>query len=189
MSQLRVSMVAVGIVGLLFTATPSRALCPPSCPIPGGGDPVTDCHTEFAAEALRLNFPPFDPEAPAPVPAVEVRCFDGGAGCDLDGRTDRACVFDIDVCVRNDDPNLSDCAVDDVTAIEVVGAADDPELQALQDALDALLPATEPGAARCPCRDCGRTSRRARDGVMRPIAYAFSFPSSIRRSRSAPARR
>ena len=38
-----------------------EAQCPPSCPLPGGGAAEQDCHAEFAAAHVRLNYPPFDP--------------------------------------------------------------------------------------------------------------------------------
>lgn len=126
---------------LVATATAaSAATCPPSCPATGGGPEETDCHSEFASPALRLNYPPFDPADPQP--RTEMRCFDGDVGCDTDGATDLACVFDIDVCLRNEDPQLPSCTPADVTSVQVTGADEDPDLQALQDAIDALLPAT-----------------------------------------------
>jgi len=128
------------LLALLFVAAVAAdaQTCPPSCPVPGGGDAATDCHAELASPTLRLNFPPFDPAAPAP--RSEIRCFDGDAGCDLDASDDGRCVFDVDVCLRNADPALPECTAEDVTAA-AVGAASDPERQSLQTALNALLPA------------------------------------------------
>jgi outer membrane protein assembly factor BamB len=125
---------------LLTLPAGAQDVCPPSCPIKGGAPAEDDCQAEFASTALRLNFPPFNPKAPAP--STEVRCFDGDAGCDLDGAVDDACVFDIDVCLRNADLDLPSCVPQDVTAVTVEGAGADPDLQALQSALDAILPAT-----------------------------------------------
>lgn len=127
--------VMAGTVGASVVAT-----CPPSCPATGGGPEESDCHAEFASPALRLNYPPFNPADPQP--RTELRCFDGDAGCDTDGETDEVCVFDIDVCLRNEDPELASCTPTDVTSVEVAGADEDPDLQALQEAIDALLPAT-----------------------------------------------
>src|SRR5262249_47635809 len=99
-----------------------------------------DCQAEFAAPGLRLNYPAFDPAHPKP--GKEVRCFDGDAGCDLDDAADHACVFDVDVCLRNSDPALPACTPADVTSVSVSGTSRDPDLAALQSALSALVPAT-----------------------------------------------
>jgi polyvinyl alcohol dehydrogenase (cytochrome) len=117
----------------------ATAICPPSCPIPGGGTAALDCHAEYAGTGLRLNYKPFDPARPKP--SKEVRCFDGDVGCDADGVADNACVFDVDVCLRNADPALPACTPADVTAVSVRGTGSDPDLAALQSALSALVPA------------------------------------------------
>lgn len=127
---------------VLVAALAARAACPPSCPIPGGGSPALDCHAEFAGEGLRLNYKPFDPLRPKP--GTEVRCFDGDVGCDRDGVANNQCVFDVDVCLRNADPNLPLCTPADVTAVTVSGTTRDPDLAALHADLAALLPATAP---------------------------------------------
>ncbi len=108
-------------------------------PIPGGGPAETDCHAEFAATRMRLNFPPHDPATP--VAAEEVHCFDGDAGCDLDGAINGACVFDIDVCLYNDDPALPACQPEEVVSALAGG---DGDVQQLNDALSGLLPAASP---------------------------------------------
>ncbi len=129
---------------LLLLPRLAAGVCPPSCPVPGGGDAATDCQAEFAAPALRLNFPfPTPPfEAGAPNPGREVRCFDGEPGCDTDGMVNGVCLFDIDVCLRNQDPALPSCTAADVTGVAVSGVESDADLAALQAGLDALLPAT-----------------------------------------------
>jgi outer membrane protein assembly factor BamB len=129
---------AVGVLALLPGLV--LAVCPPSCAVTGGGPPDLDCHAEFAGSALRLNYPPHDPARPEP--RTEMRCFDGDAGCDSDGTVDDACVFDIDVCLRNEDPALPECAPVDVIEVTVAGAEGAPDLAALQAALNDLLPAT-----------------------------------------------
>jgi outer membrane protein assembly factor BamB len=128
------------LCSLIVGGLPAAAQCPPSCPVPGGGPAETDCHAEFAT-SQRLNYPAFDPTAETPEPARELRCFDGDAGCDLDGTTDLACTFDVDVCLHNADPALPGCTPDEITAVQVEGADSNPDLAALQAALDALLPA------------------------------------------------
>jgi len=120
---------------------PASADCPPSCPLTTGGTPATDCHAEFASTAMRLNSPFFNPAKGKP--SKEHACFDGDAGCDLDGVVNNECVFDIDLCLHNDDPNLPDCAVADVTEVSIKGNATKiPALATLQSAVSALLPAT-----------------------------------------------
>lgn len=124
------------IVTAMLTVGPALALS-----LPGGGPAETDCHAQFASTRMRLNYPPFDPAAP--VPPEEVRCFDGEAGCDLDGETNGVCVFDINVCLRNEDPTLPECTPADVVAADartVDGAVSLP-LDGLNDALSALTPA------------------------------------------------
>jgi len=107
--------------------------------LPGGDSAKHDCHAEFATTALRLNYPPFDPARPRA--GREVRCFDGDAGCDLDGTVNNECAFDVDVCLlRSPDPALPACAPAEVTSVLVSNPLADPDLQALQTALDGLLP-------------------------------------------------
>jgi outer membrane protein assembly factor BamB len=70
-----------------------------------------------------------------------VRCFDGDAGCDVDGTVNNECQFDVDVCLlRSADPALPTCTPAEVTSTVVSNPAADPDLQALQAALNALLP-------------------------------------------------
>jgi len=124
-----------GLLALtVFIPTVSWAL------LPGGGSPQHDCHVEFDAPGLALNWPHFDPARPKP--AKEIRCFDGDGGCDADGHPNGSCHFAVDVCLRNADPELPACTPADVEYVAVPGHPDDPELNALRSALTALLPAT-----------------------------------------------
>jgi len=129
------------VVCLLVTGL-AEAACPPSCPIPGAGpkDAATDCLSEFGATGMRLNFPAFDPAKPTR-PARMVRCHDGEPGCDLDGEVNNECVFDVDLCLRNADPELPGCTPADVTAVTISNPKNDADLIALQNATNALLPA------------------------------------------------
>ncbi len=112
-----------------------------SLPLPGGGPAETDCHAEFASTRMKLNFPPFNPQDPAP--REEVRCFDGDPGCDLDGETNGTCVFDVDVCLRNDDPELPQCEPADVEEADAfLVSAEAQPLTGLRDALAAITPAS-----------------------------------------------
>ena len=99
------------------TALPARADCTLGTCVPGGGDATLDCAAEFFGAGLRLNHPFPDPATPAAPPPDELRCFDGDAGCDLDGVVDGACTFGVDVCLHNTDPNLPGCAPSEVTAV------------------------------------------------------------------------
>ncbi|MBC8291975.1 MAG: PQQ-binding-like beta-propeller repeat protein [Proteobacteria bacterium] len=126
-------------LALFFSCSFALADCPPSCELTGGNDPVTDCYGEYAAAGVKLNYPFFDPAKPRP--AKEIRCFDGDPGCDLDGEADGACTFDVDLCLRNDDPALPSCVVADISEVKVAGTGSLPGLQSLQDSVNALLPA------------------------------------------------
>ena len=134
---------AFGAVFLgLALASAAQSVCPPSCPITGGGAATQDCHAEFASTRMRLNYPPFNPAKPTKK-SSSVRCFDGEPGCDLDGVVNGECRFDIDVCLLHDaDPALPACAPADVTSVRVSAARSNPDLQSLQIALAALVPAT-----------------------------------------------
>ncbi len=134
--------------------------------IPGGGPAETDCHAEFASTLMKLNYPPFDPSAPVPQEAV--RCFDGESGCDLDGRVNGSCSFDIDVCLYNDDPDLEACEPEEVTtASATVSGADSGELD-----FSALLPASEQA-----CTD-GSTAVVAIDGEMKTVTVSVTAETS-----------
>ncbi len=120
----------LGAAVLTLVTSPALAL------VSGGGGAAKDCWVEFEAPNLGLNFPP------APKKSRELRCFDGEAGCDLDGEVNGACEFPIDVCLYNDDPGLPLCSPVDVTAATVSNKKGDPDLAALQAAIDALVPAS-----------------------------------------------
>jgi outer membrane protein assembly factor BamB len=138
----RASLIAVALAALA-NAGVAAAQCPPDCPVKGGGDAATDCHSELASDAIRLNSPFFNPTEAEPKPAKEIRCFDGDPGCDLDGVANNSCTFDIDVCLRNADPDLPSCTPADVTEVKVSGSTTKyPGLATFQTAVDALLPAT-----------------------------------------------
>ena len=129
---------AVAIAALL--SSPAAADCSDGRCLPGGGDPALDCAAEFFGAGLRLNHPYPDPGPPAVEP-TEIRCFDGDAGCDLDGTVDGVCTFGVDVCLHNDDPNLPACTPGDVTSVAVSGTGLDAA--ALEAALGAIpLPVT-----------------------------------------------
>jgi outer membrane protein assembly factor BamB len=117
----------------------AEAQCPPSCPIPGGGDETTNCLSELASTAMHLNSPFFNPAKPKP--AKEHRCFDGDPGCDLDAEANGVCVFDVDVCLRNADPELPSCTPADVIAFDIKGESKFAGLAVLEAAGQALLPA------------------------------------------------
>jgi outer membrane protein assembly factor BamB len=104
--------------------------------VPGGGPAAQDCQLELTTP--RLNYP-----LPAPgKPAKELRCFDGDAGCDIDGEVNGVCHFPIDACFRVADPALPACTPADVTGFVVGGANGNADLRKLQQAGQALLPAT-----------------------------------------------
>ena len=124
------------LASLLLTAAACLAADPGLARISGGGNPTKDCWLEFAAPGLALNYPA------APKRSKEVRCYDGEAGCDLDGEVNGACEFPIDVCLYNDDPQFPDCSPADVTSATVRNKKADPGLTSLQAALDALVPAS-----------------------------------------------
>jgi outer membrane protein assembly factor BamB len=107
---------------------------------PGGGDPATDCHAEF--EGVHANFPFPDPSAETPVPKTEQKCFDGDAGCDLDGEPNGVCRFPVNVCLGNADTALPTCTPETVTAVTVTSG----KSKALAKEVGKLLPAS---AAAC----------------------------------------
>jgi outer membrane protein assembly factor BamB len=105
--------VSAALAGSAFAGAPASPCGAGQC-FPGGGDAATDCIAEF--EGVYANSPFPDPEV-APAPAkTEQRCFDGDAGCDLDGEPNGVCRFPVDVCVGITDPALPTCTAQTVTA-------------------------------------------------------------------------
>lgn len=127
------------LIATVLSLETAEGQCPPSCPLPGGGAVEQDCHAEFAAAHVRLNYPPFDPTNP--VPQRQLHCFDGDPGCDIDGQVDGVCTFDLDVCLHNADPALTGCTPASVTAVTFEATAD-ADIAAAQAAVNALLPAS-----------------------------------------------
>lgn len=127
---------------LAFAPTAAGAGAPPcsdgAC-FPGGGDAATDCFAEL--EGVHANSPFSAPDDPEPVPKTEQRCFDGDAGCDLDGEPNGRCLFPVDVCLFNQDPNLPGCIPSAVTAA-TASAGKGKKGKKLQKELQRLLPAS-----------------------------------------------
>lgn len=135
---MKLSLLAGLLIATTLSLRTAEGQCPPSCPLPGGGAAEQDCHAEFAAANVRLNYPPFDPSNPAP--QRELHCFDGDPGCDIDGQVDGVCTFDLDVCLHNADPSLTGCTPATVTGVTFQDTAD-ADIAAAQAAVNALLPA------------------------------------------------
>ena len=105
--------------------------------VAGGGPARQDCHLRLDTPAPNYPFSrPGKPKTPR-----EVRCFDGDAGCDVDGEVNGVCRFPLDACFATSDPALSECAPATVTSFAVGGTGGNPDLRALQEAGRALLPA------------------------------------------------
>jgi polyvinyl alcohol dehydrogenase (cytochrome) len=137
-----VPVILVMLASLLAFALPASAGAPlPACAdgscVPGGGKAATDCFAEFAG--VHLNAP-FSPPGKTK-PKKELRCFDGDAGCDLDGEVNGSCRFPTDVCLFNDDPNLPECTAAQVTEATATAKQSADGAAALQTAIGALLPA------------------------------------------------
>jgi outer membrane protein assembly factor BamB len=133
-----ISFLAAAVVAT--TALTARADCTAGRCLPGGGAPETDCTAEFLGTGLHLNYPPFDPAAPAP--KTEIRCYDGDAGCDSDGQLDGRCTFNVNVCLAASDPALPSCAVSSVQSVKV--KAKGANARALHEAARALMPLAAP---------------------------------------------
>ena len=131
------------LAALFLLAAPAAATTPVGCNdgscFPGGGKEATDCFAELADVHPNAPFPV--PGAAKQKPKKEQRCFDGDAGCDLDGEVNGVCRFPVDVCLFNDDPNLAACSPAQVTAVKVKAPGSSDGGAALQTAIAALLPA------------------------------------------------
>jgi outer membrane protein assembly factor BamB len=123
---------------LVALAVPPLLPCAVLAAVAGGGTASQDCQLEL--ETPRPNYPISLPDKPRP--PKELRCFDGDAGCDVDGEVNGTCRFPLDACFRVSDPALPECAPADVTSFTVGGASGNADLRALQQAGQALLPAT-----------------------------------------------
>jgi polyvinyl alcohol dehydrogenase (cytochrome) len=124
----------------LLVASPVHADCTSGTCIPGGGPTTTDCTAEFFGTGLLLNYPPYVPAAPEP--KTELRCYEGDAGCDADGRIDGTCTFNVNVCLAAADAALADCNVTSVEKAAVKGKG--AKAPALAAALKGLLPTAGP---------------------------------------------
>jgi outer membrane protein assembly factor BamB len=135
------------LAAFFLLAAPAAATTPDcsrgEC-FPGGGKEATDCFAELVDVHPNLPFPV--PGASKVKPKKEQRCFDGDAGCDLDGEVNGVCRFPLDVCLFNTDPNVAECTPAQVTAVTVKAKQSADGGAALQTAIDALLPA---GASAC----------------------------------------
>ncbi|MFT4570822.1 MAG: outer membrane protein assembly factor BamB [Hyphomicrobiaceae bacterium] len=143
LNRVVLAAVACTAAATFGSVTIAAAACAPSCPNTGGGkDVTTDCFSEFASEALELNAPFFNPNKPKA--QKELRCHDGEPACDLDGEVNNSCTFPIDLCLFNNDPNLSECTPQDVISVDIKRSTSPkfPQLAALQSAVDAILPAS-----------------------------------------------
>jgi len=116
----------------------ATADCSDGACIPGGGPAKTDCYGELSGAGLQLNWPSFDPTLPTPKKKKEVRCFDGDAGCDVDGLVNNSCEFPVDVCLFNIDPRLPECTPATVTGVTVTANKAPTGAAALQAAANAL---------------------------------------------------
>ncbi len=133
------------LLGVLALPLAARADCSTGGCIAGGGKAETDCAIEFSGNGLVLNFPFQDPSKAKPKKQKEIRCFDGDAGCDTDGKVDGKCTFNVDLCLENTDPNLASCTPTSVTAVEVQAKKSTDEGLGLLTAVTGLVPSA--GAA------------------------------------------
>jgi polyvinyl alcohol dehydrogenase (cytochrome) len=104
--------------------------------VAGGGPAREDCQLQLDTPAPNY---PFSVPGKARQPK-QLRCFDGDAGCDLDGEVNGECHVPLDACFAAGE--LGACAPSTVTAFAVGGAKGDADLRALQQAGRALLPAS-----------------------------------------------
>ncbi len=146
---------------VLALALPWLLPCAVLAAVPGGGPARQDCWVEL--DTPEPNYPISLPDKPKT--PKEVRCFDGDAGCDLDGAVNGECRFPLDVCLRVSDPALPECTPADVSSVAIGGARGNDDLRSLQAAADALLPAT---ATACTSgQSVSVPLRRAKKGTRR----------------------
>jgi hypothetical protein len=119
-----------GLVGILLTA-PASAVCPGDCAVAGGGTPEVDCLAEY-----------FGIAATAAAAGRVVSCEDG-TDCDGDGEVNGACVFNAQVCLNQNDPQLPDCTARGVSSFRFRNRNDDETLEAIEASLQAQLPTTD----------------------------------------------
>lgn len=112
--------------------------CADGACFPGGGSAKKDCFAEF--DGVHPNEPAPDPTKGKVKPKKEWSCFDGDAGCDLDGAVDGSCRFPVDVCLGAADPNLPECTPSLVNEVAVKAKKSADAGAGLQAALDALVP-------------------------------------------------
>lgn len=130
---------AATLAALVLGAERGSADCSDGRCVPGGGPERTDCLAEFRAP--RPNVPFFDPTRTVQKPPKEVRCFDGDAGCDVDGEADGTCTFPVDVCIAGVDPAVPACAASAIDRVRLAVKRGDGGT--LADDVAALAPATE----------------------------------------------
>lgn len=125
--KLKVAVLGATCVSLIGLAT-VHADCPPECPIPGGkrARSKTECFAEFG------GIVPTNTKNPG-----NVVCADGDA-CDTDGAPNGTCTFSLTVCFDNADSRFQRCNPTTLTKVVVKKAKKDPQLQALQAAIDAI---------------------------------------------------
>lgn len=140
----------VGLVALLGSVASAQLACPPVCPALGGkvkAKSKNECYVEYGGL----------PEAEK---GTRVFCADGDPACDFGSRKDQ-CDFSLTACLNSADPRLPKCGQPGFEAASIVvkGASKNEQLQALQDAIDAILPApatanvcTEPVSISVPLR-------------------------------------
>ena len=132
------AMWTLGLVVALGALTPGLsfgACAGGACSIPGGGSLATDCIVEL--DGVMANSPPTRPRG--------VVCTDGDPTCDGDAVANGACNFKLTGCLNNPDPRFPSCTGTNVSSITVknrppTSKTYNPQLAALQSALQALVP-------------------------------------------------
>jgi hypothetical protein len=128
----------------------------------GGGSSRTDCYATFKAT---LNVPASRPR--------RVRCVDGDAACDADGIINGQCAFPVAVCANStlDPARCTPTGVESLTVLHSddngLDPAFDPDLQGLQDAVDAAI--APPTAETDLCTEPSTVSVRIKGPVGKPL--------------------